>query len=313
MNGDPSIAQSRYYLQQLEQLKDEIDYAYEQFNIRLEKYTDEANFYTKTDLQNSIAYFEKYVLPFIITRTGFEDQPIHDSRVLSLGIDGYWRAFEFNHFFDSLDYLSKVFTLDNKMNRNVPDVRLRRGMTRSPVYRYGRLYYYLSPREELRVRQIEFASPGLVSFEGIGEIIKELRETVDYLITGQWVKGFVDTFYNLRDKEGRVLRQQAQKEEELTRIASARAERMEARLREIAARSLIKKTIRQMREQPAMSNVEALGIRKFDRLADTAVKLEANGLARLGVVEDGIIDSASKIHRLGYERGKIKKLPEETQ
>jgi hypothetical protein len=72
-----------------------------------------------------------------------------------------------------------------------------------------------------------------------------------------------------------------------------------------------------MREQDKRRNIESpedtkLGLRKIDELADTAIKLEANGLAELSIVEGSIVHSLSVLHRLSYEDQKIKSglLPE---
>src|SRR6185295_12609251 len=76
--------------------------------------------------------------------------------------------------------------------------RLRRGYPFLPFLLSGMLPYSsvranaddleqlvkaIYPGEELRVRRIEFASPGLKDLVGLGEIVKQLRQFVQFLIT----------------------------------------------------------------------------------------------------------------------------------
>lgn len=307
MNGNISISQAEAYLRQIEQLAQEIDYARHEFGIRLERYRKDINPQTRIDLQSSVAHFEKYILPFAVAQRVEEVPPIEGAQTLTLGINGYWGAYEFRQLFEGIDYLSKVYTIRAKMSRPSPDFRLRRGMTRIPVYRKAKLSYYLSTREELRVRQIQFSSPGLVSFEGVGEVIKELRETLDYVITGVWVKHFLDTVYQIRDREIRKAEDEARRADAMARKAEAEARRAEADLRAIEARSKMKMAIRQLRqENRPVSNREGLGLEKLNEIADLGIRLEADGLANLYVFEDSVINAISVLHRLSYEQQKLK-------
>lgn len=307
MNGNVSISQAESYLRQLEQLAQETDYARHEFGIRLDSYRRDENPQTRIDLQSSIAHFEKYILPFAVTQRIEEVPPIEDAQTLTLGIDGYWGAYEFRQLFEGIDYLSEVYTVRFKLEKASPDFRLRRGMTRVPIYRKAKLSYYLSTREELRVRRIQFASPGLVSFDGIGEVIKELRETLDYVITGVWVRHFLDTVYQIRDREVRRVEDEARRADALARKAESEARRAEADLRTIEARSRIKAAIRQMRQEDRpVSYREGVGIGKLEQLADTGIRLEADGLANLYGYEDQVINAISMLHRLSYEQQKLK-------
>ncbi len=307
MNGNISISQAETYLHELERLAQEIDYAHREFGIRLDRYRKDVNPQTRIDLQSSIAHFEKYILSFAVAQRVEEAPPIEDPETLTLGIYGYWGAYEFRQLFEGIDYLSKVYTIRAKLARPSPDFRLRRGMTRLPIYRKARLGYYLSTREELRVRQIQFASPGLVSFGGVGEVIKELRETLDYVITGVWVRHFLDTVYQIRDREIRKTEDEARRAEAMARKAEAEARRAEADLRTIEARSKIKIAIRQLRqENRPVSNREGLGLENLNEIADLGVRLEADGLANLDVFEDSVMNAISVLHRLSYEQQKLK-------
>ena len=309
------INQAETYLEQLERYIQELDYIRHQLRDRLERYRYDDDPPARIDLQGSIAHFEKFVLPSIFEKQERTVSRIENARILTLGIDGGWGVYDFKQLFDSIDYLGKFYTVDYKLVRDSPDFRIGRRMTRSYVYRGGKLYYYISPREELRVRRMEFSSPGLINFEGVGEVIRELRATIDYIITGQWVKGIIDTYYSLKNRE---INRETRRYEELARLAEARsriakadAERARSIYQQIESHSLIKEAIRQTRQQDLIyrtSDPEKTrrGLQEFERLSDTIVQLEANGLASMPKVEDSLMSSTSKLHRLGYEQQKVK-------
>ncbi len=192
------------------------------------------------------------------------------------------------------------------MQRASPDFRLQYGMTRAPIYRKARLGYYLSTREELRVRQIRFSSPGLVSFEGIGEVIKELRETLDYILTGVWVRNFLNIYYEVRSRELRKAENDARLSEANARSAEARAREAEANVRYLEARSRIKMAISQsIQDNKPRSSVEIIGISRIDGIANIGIQLEAQNLANQFAFEDAAIDAISRLNRLSYEQQKL--------
>jgi len=291
MINDFLVRQAEHYFELFGWFVGSMHYAYDEFQERLEHYLHEPTPQTSVDLQSSVAHFERFVLPLILGRQAEAEVSIEGSDILAFGVDGYWRAYEFRQFFHSIDYLSKIYTIKGKLERKSPDFRLRRGMTRSVVYRQARLYYYLSPREELRVRQIQFSSPGSVNFEGIGEVIKEVRELVDYVVTFKWFKGIIDTYDQLT--YGREV------------------ERAKSRLEHAETQSKLKQVIRQLREQESQEVLETLeqyrqALSKLNEMADLMIELDKKGLARLPVVEQTFMRSLSMLHRLGYEERKIK-------
>lgn len=304
MNGNIPISQAEEYLHQLEQLLDELVYAREEFSSRLHRYEQNKTPHSRIDLQSSIAHFEKYILPFLIAQQQQDTPlPIENAQTLTLGIDGYWGAYEFRQMFDGVDYLGKLYTIRAKLEGRSPDVRMPRGMTRSPVYRKANLSYYLSTREELRVRRIQFSSPGLVSFEGIGDVIKEIRETFDYVITGEWVKRLLRNYYDIKDsRDIRIA-------ENSVRLAELSAQRAEALLREVEAKSKLKAAIRQTRldmKRGRLPSTEQAhqGIMIMDRNSDLIIRLEADRLANIDKAEGSFMHSISQLNRLS-EQGKV--------
>lgn len=288
------VRQAWHYLELFERFIESLHYAYTEFETHLQHYERVQDPQTTIDLQSSVAYFERFVFPLISSQQTEKITSIENSDTLLLGVNGYWRAYEFRQFFDSVDYLHKIYAIGGKLRREAPDLRLRRGMTRSVVYRQARLYYYLSPREELQVRQIKFSSPGLVNFEGIGEVVKEVRELVDYIITFKWFKGIIDT-YDYFDYGRKV-------------------EREKARLEYAQTKSKLKEVVRELREKDSREAIEHLeqyrqALDTLNQIADLMIELDKKGLAHLPTVEQTFMRSVSMLHRLGYEDQKVSSHP----
>lgn len=325
MNSKISISKSELYLRELERIAEEINYLRYEFENRLSHFKQEDNPKTKIDLLSSIAYVEKYILPFTAIQQFDVQLEYEGSQILAFGLDGNWGAYEFRHLFEGIDFLNKLLTIRDKLERDSPDFRLQQGYTRAPVYRKALLQYYLSTSEELRVRRVEFGSPGLVNFEGLGEVIKEIRKSFDYLITGVIAKRAVNNFRQIRDRELRQKESEARRAEAEARRAEAEARKFEAGarrdealLRQIETRSRIKKAIREIQEYDGKHNIEhsekeKLALTELNKLADIAVKIEFNGLAYLPVVEEQIIHATSVLNRLSHEEHKVKLISPEQE
>lgn len=282
--NDVRISEAERYLRQLDELAEQIRYAQYEFRERLEQYRRDPNPVNKTNIQSSIAWVEKYIQPILVQPSIAERRLNAPTDTLLLGIDQEWDAYEFRQLFHGIDYLNKIYVLRTKLFRDSPDLRLNREMTRSQVYRQARLYYYLAPYEELRVRSVQFASPGSVNFEGLGDAIREVRETLHYVISFQFVKGFVDLYDYFR-YERPV--QQAERRMKLKELLQ-----------------------REQSQQPriAVEQVEAYAafLVEMNKIADLALELDRKGLARGLMVEEMAIRSISMLHRLGFEEQKVK-------
>ncbi|MEW6621237.1 MAG: hypothetical protein AB1422_18225 [bacterium] len=159
-----------------------------------------------------------------------------------------------------------------------------REMTRSQVYRYALLYYYLAPYEELRVKSVQFASPGSISLEGLGDAIRELKDLFHYIVTFQFVKDFVDLYDHF--KYDRPI------------------ERAEKRMK-------LKELVRREQSQERSFAMQELGeykefLEKMNQIADLTIELDKKGLARGVLVEEIAIKSISMLHRLGFDEQKIR-------
>lgn len=282
--NDVSIPEAEGYLHQLDELAEQIKYAQFELRERLEQYRRDPNPVNRTNIQSSIAWFEKYIQPILVQPSIAERRLNAPTDTLLLGIDQEWDAYEFRQLFHGIDYLNKIYVLRAKLFRDSPDLRLNREMTRSQVYRQARLYYYLAPYEELRVRSVQFASPGSVNFEGLGDAIREVRETLHYVISFQFVKGFVDLYDYFR-YERPV--QQAERRMKLKELLQ-----------------------REQAQQPriAVEQVEAYAafLVEMNKIADLAIELDRKGLARGLMVEEMAIRSISMLHHLGFEEQKVK-------
>jgi hypothetical protein len=282
--GNLSLQEAERYLNQLDSLAAEIEHARQSFRNRLEIYRQAPNPQTEVDLQSSIAYFEKHIRPVIVEQQVTERRFSEPYDTLVVGIDQEWQAYEFRQLFQGLDYLNKVYVIRTKLIKQVPELRLHREMTRSEIYRYSLLYYYLSPHEELRVKSVQFASPGSINLEGLGDVIREVRELFHYIITFQFVKGFFDLYDYF--KYQRPITQ---------------AER----------RMRLKELVQQEQSQDRKFANEQLEdyrqfLKKMNEIADLVAQLDKKGLARGSIVEETLMNSMSLLHRLGFEKRKVK-------
>jgi hypothetical protein len=279
-----TLREAEVYLTRFERLRDEINYAYEEFRRRFDFYRQAPNPQNSVDLESSIAFFEKHIKPFLSEKRTFDRHYSDPREVLEIGISQDWQAYEFRQLFQGVDYLNKLFAVRYKLTREAPDLRLRREMTRSHVFRYAELYYYLAPHEELHVRSIEFASPGSINFEGISGVVKEVRELLNYVFTFQFVKGFADVVDYFR---------------------------FDRPIQNAEKRMRLKEVVRQEQMQDRKFAVEDMEdyrkfLEKVNQVADLATQLDQKGLARGVIVEEAFMRSLSQLHRLGFEEQKAK-------
>lgn len=150
------IKRAEKYLQLIQTRLTEYDELIGLLRESIGDYYGAPNYKNKTKLSGLIAYFEKFELPKFtqLREKEYEQSP----EKLTIYIDKNWKAFEFDKIFKSLDFLNKIFTLQQKLRMG--ESRLTVGETRDYIYKNAKLYHYLAPYEELRVTRIEYASPG---------------------------------------------------------------------------------------------------------------------------------------------------------
>ena len=286
--NDLTLRDAEENLTRYERLRDEIDYGYQEFRRRLDFYRQSPNPQNSVDLESSIAFFEKHIKPFIAEKRTVERHYSDPSDILEIGINQDWQAYEFRQLFQGVDYLNKLFAVRFKLTRESPDLRLRRELTRSRVFRYAELYYYLAPHEELHVKSVQFASPGSVNLEGLAGVVKEIRELLHYVFTCGFVKGFVDQVDYFRFD--RPI-QNTEKRMKLKDVLQ-QEQRQEKNLNKKVA-------VEEMEDYRKF-------LEKINQIADLAIQLDQKGLARGVLVEEAFMRSLSQLHHLGFEEQKAK-------
>lgn len=285
ISGNVPVSQIEEYLQELEGLRKQIDFLHTEINERLQQYRrspgDEIN---TIILQGYIAYFERFIQPTLIKKDSSQKRYTEPSRRLTLSIDHDWRSYEFRQLFQGIDTLNKIFVLKTKLRKESPDLRIRQEMTRSRVYRYAQLWYYLTPHEEIQVTSIQFSSPGSINFEGLGDAVREIRELVHYVVTFQFVKGFVDVYDHFKYE----------------RPIQRAENRM--KLKDVLKQEQLHERRRALQDLEEYRSFLA----KMNEIADLAIELENKGLANGAIVEDAAIRSISYLNRLGFEQEKLK-------
>ena len=88
-----------------------------------------------------------------------------------LNLNGEWSAADFAALYKALNDLNSYF-----LAQYVPAARL------DGVYAYLSSGGYYDRRYELRVTRIKYASPGFTDLAGLGAVIRELREFLQFLI-----------------------------------------------------------------------------------------------------------------------------------
>lgn len=273
------------YIQELESLEKQMDFLRSEMRNGLGHYQnnpgDEIN---AIRLQGYVAYYERFVRPAFIETNIPTKSFIEPSRKLTIAIDKNWKSYEFKQLFDGVDNLHKIFVLQGKLRKESPDLRISHEMTRSRVYRYGLLYYYLTPHEEIQVTSVQFASPGSISFEGLGDAVSALQKLLNYMVTFEFVKGFADVYDHFKYE----------------RPAQNAERRM--KLKEVLEKEQSFSRNRAMKELEEYK----VFLGTMNEIADLAIELDRKGLANGAIVEDVAIKSISYLNRLGFEQDKIK-------
>ncbi len=126
---------------------------------------------------------------------------------LVIAIDGDWLSHELSRMLGSLTVMHNFFFVDKKLLEKDADYRLIRGAERWDIYRKAKFHFYLRRNEELRIKSLHLASPGVVEFTSVCApyaawiisfliILTKAGKTFDSLIT-VW-KRLKDTLREIR-------------------------------------------------------------------------------------------------------------------
>jgi len=310
------IQNAKNYLQDIEKLTHELTYARERLTAKIAAFRMEPSIENRLELESSTAHFEKHYLPYILSKKSDDIFESEDLIRFTVNIQNRWKAYEFRQLFNGIDILNKIFVLRQKLYTSKPDIRISRSDTRYPYYVHARLYHHLYIAEELKVAKIEYSSPGQINFEGLAGVIEQVRETFDYIVTGRWVKGFLENYYWFKNSDYQQIAIDAKKAEKKAEIFEARARAREAELRELYIKdkireySNLKKAINKTRSQYIEnSNSEDVenfkGIDKLDEIAELGVELEQKKIAHLPAFEDNLVSNMSNLRRLSQEQRKV--------
>lgn len=286
MNSKISIDEINNKLDIFDNLLHSLTYARDEFYNRSKNYNRNPNLETEVDLLSSISYFDRFILPIISKSTVAEKHFYKKQNILIIGLDKHWRANEFYQLFDSLDFFNKLYVIKSKASKQSPDFRIEQEKTHNNVYRRANLSYYLSSHEELKVNSISFSSPGSINFDGLGEAIREIKELFHYLITFQFVRGFVDQYYYFKyDKP---------------------IERIEKKMK-------LRELIHREQSEERKIQLEKLEdyhkfLSKMSDIAKLTEHLESKGLAKGIKVEEAAIRSMAMLHHLGFDKTKINQI-----
>jgi len=267
-------------------------------------------------LLSSVALFEKYFSPLIEDYKQYShiDEKV-EKNIYILNIERHWRAYEFKELFNSIDYYHKIYTLKQKLLHNIPEYQPYD--TRYFYYRYALLHHYLFFREELTVKKIEYASPGSINFEGLGEVIRELRETVDWIISAKWIENIIINFSLIKDKEYRRLlsekkymKLKADYESEKNRLLEEEIRTLKNK-NEIAKYSFLKQAVLKTKEELKTTNPVEFEknekyLNRIENISDLGIELEYKKIASLPEYEDKVISNAKNLNRLGFKNKKIR-------
>lgn len=158
------IRTSERIIDDLNNLQKRIDFLRSKMKDRKNSYEYDSSFENEYELEASILLAEKYA-----SLIPNEFQPNRRDEIASIEnelkffIDGSWKSHEFSQFFYSIN---QIYQLVAVTDLALP--RLRRSQntldTRWGVYKNASLHYFLNTQEDLRVKKIQYNSPGDIEF-----------------------------------------------------------------------------------------------------------------------------------------------------
>ncbi len=317
MNDDELIKKSKKYLGILKEFSGELDYSLSRIDNDLNNYLHQRDKKSRIDLLSSLALFEKYFHPLIerYKQSSYIGDEI-EKNIYKLNIDRHWRAYEFKELFNAIDYYHKIYAIKQKVLIGFPEsVRDERYF----YYRYALLHHYLFFREELTVQSIEYASPGNINFEGLGEVIRELRQTVDWIISAKWIEKIIINFYIIRDREYKRLLEEKKRTHLRADVEYEKNRLLEEKIRhlknkkEIEEYSCLKKSVIKTKEEEDIPLDQEKYFERVEDIADNGIELEDKKIASLPQYEEKVILNAKRLHRLGYKNEKISKTNQDAQ
>lgn len=159
-DADSAIARLNEAVEQLGMIRERLEYARNSFGGR-ETVTN------RMDLEAALLLEKMYLQG---GRSGLSTQlssqsslSVSEGSKIRISIEGEWSSFEFQNTFKSVSQLYELAFVSLKKKeyfRSSP----RRELLARKAYQHGELYQYLTYEEELRVKKIQYNSPGDIEF-----------------------------------------------------------------------------------------------------------------------------------------------------
>ncbi|MCB9826671.1 hypothetical protein H6804_00120 [Candidatus Nomurabacteria bacterium] len=294
------IKRAEKYIQLIETRVIELDELRKLIKDTLNEYRNNPSYLNQVRLSGLIAHFERFeLLKFAHV---LEKEYEQSSEKLTIFIDKDWKAFEFDKIFKSVDFLNKLYTIQRKLQSG--ESRINTGETRKYIYDNAKLYHYLAPFEEIRVTKIEYASPGLIDFNGADKIIGKIASFIEKTITFEFVKKIVDNYDYFKYR--RPLQIQNDQAELRQAIRKTETEVIEEETRKLKLQADLDEVKYQAQKRKLERQKEVFA--EFLEISELIDKLDERRIAKKEILENQLIQTISSLHNLGFETEKIKLL-----
>lgn len=188
------VQRSRFAIAELEKALEKYHTLYDDISHFYSEYegSQEPSPRVEMRLKASVLLFEHYF--FSQPTTLLQDReysPTETTDKLVLSLSGNWLTHELGQLLFSANTIFQLFAVrDIALRRLQYDDGLPR--TRKDVYDNAKLFYYLRPDEELKVKQIHFSSPGMVELiTQLSTLVPALKDAVVVISLASCLAAFV--------------------------------------------------------------------------------------------------------------------------
>ena len=266
----------------------------------LEDFKNYPSFENQIRLSGIISHIEKFELSKY--KNNELKYYLSNSENFTIRIDKDWKAFEFDRIFKTIDFLNKLYVIQYKLKKH--DSRLVNEETRSFIYKNAKLYHYIAPFEEIRVSKIEYASPGFITFNGIGEVVSKIQNLVSSIIAFEFIRKIVDNYDYFKYK--RPLQIEREKADLRNAIRKTETESIEEENRKLELQSNYDQLKYKIEKDRLNRKIEV--IKELIEICDLIEILDSKKIANKEILESQIIQCLSSLNNLGFENEKIKTL-----
>ncbi|SLM29178.1 hypothetical protein MTBBW1_1710002 [Desulfamplus magnetovallimortis] len=218
------ISNAEISLAKLRRTIDQLNVLYSDIENFLNSYQHDTSPEIEVRLRACTDLFDSYFLNQLkISEKSTESISVENDTKLNLSVDGNWLTHEMGSLLFSVNTIFQLFSIrDSAIFRIKTENGLPR--TRKDVYDHAKLFYYLTPEEELKVKKIHFASPGEIELvTQLTNLIPALKDVI-YLIFvtsfatrllrdlpaiyRYWINSYLNVRQAIRENERRELAHQ---------------------------------------------------------------------------------------------------------